>query len=286
MDRLVGMQAAREWTAKGMTRAPTDAEMAAWHPGSVTRATLWLNDHRLMPEPWLAGLLFTQRTAAGEIGYLNGETFRGGRWYYFLEAIAVKSPLATVLSMLLPLAWAGWRLRTRQPQDPVPMRGWDAACLVVPAAVILTSASLTGLPLGIRYVLGIYPFLFILAGAAAARVWYSRAGKVTVLGLGLALAGETIRGYPNYLAFFNVAAGGSQGGFHLLGDSNLDWGQDLPLLKAWRDEHPEGELWLCYFGTEDPAAWGIRYRNMPGGYTFGPEKAGPRQEMSMVIGSS
>ena len=71
-------------------------------------------------------------------------------------------------------------------------------------------------------------------------------------------AAESLAAFPNYIPFFNVAAGGYRGGIHLLGDSNLDWGQDLPLVAAWQRAHPGRTLYLAYFGTADPAYYGIR----------------------------
>ena len=72
----------------------------------------------------------------------------------------------------------------------------------------------------------------------------------------------------HYLAFFNVFAGGSRGGIELLADSNLDWGQDLPLLAEWRRRHDDRPLFLSYFGTADPGFYGITRTDMPDGYQF------------------
>jgi hypothetical protein len=43
----------------------------------------------------------------------------------------------------------------------------------------------------------------------------------------------------------------------LLADSNLDWGQDLPAVARWRREHPQGTLFLRYYGTVDPGFYHI-----------------------------
>ena len=59
---------------------------------------------------------------------------------------------------------------------------------------------------------------------------------LTVLCL-LATVSSTLAVYPHELAYFNEAAGGPENGYrHLLG-SNLDWGQDLVLLKRWLLRH-------------------------------------------------
>lgn len=67
------------------------------------------------------------------------------------------------------------------------------------------------------------------------------------------------------LAFFNVAAGGTRGGFRLLSASNLDWGQDMPALRDWHKSHADAKLALCYIGTPDPRYYGIHYICLPGG---------------------
>ena len=61
-----------------------------------------------------------------------------------------------------------------------------------------------------------------------------------------------LRVHPNYLAYFNEAAGGPSRGWRWLVDSNIDWGQDLPLLAKWQREHPDRPVHLKYFGTVEP----------------------------------
>jgi hypothetical protein len=43
----------------------------------------------------------------------------------------------------------------------------------------------------------------------------------------------------------------------VLADSNLDWGQDLPELARWLNEHPSRPIYLGYFGTDEPTTYGI-----------------------------
>jgi hypothetical protein len=118
--------------------------------------------------------------------------------------------------------------------------------------------------IGIRHVFPIYPFLFIFLGVVAADA-YSRRPKITaclIALLGVGLAAETWHASPDFISFFNVAAGGQRGGESLLGDSNIDWGQDLKALVEWRKQNPGGQLALCYFGTADPRYYGLHYVNL------------------------
>jgi hypothetical protein len=122
------------------------------------------------------------------------------------------------------------------------------------------------LDIGLRHVFPIYPFLFVFLGVMAAqahRRWPRIAASVLVL-LFACLIGETVSAYPDYIPFFNVAAGGSRGGLSLLSDSNLDWGQDLPALARWQREHPDRQLYLCQFALPDPRYYKIHYIAMPG----------------------
>jgi len=70
--------------------------------------------------------------------------------------------------------------------------------------------------------------------------------------------------YPHYLAFFNVAAGGRDAGYRLLADSNLDWGQDLPGLAEYLQQHGRSEVYLSYFGYADPTYYRISAMPLPG----------------------
>src|SRR5206468_1326451 len=47
--------------------------------------------------------------------------------------------------------------------------------------------------------------------------------------------------------------------WHHLADSNVDWGQDLPALAELVHAKPLRRLYLGYFGTSDPKAYGLPY---------------------------
>jgi hypothetical protein len=161
-------------------------------------------------------------------------------------------------------------------------------CLALPAAIYLAWAIHSNLNIGLRHVLPIYPMLFVGAGwsaAAAVRRWGWPAAA-TAAGLGLWLIITTAAAYPDYIAFFNRAAGGERGGLHLLADSNLDWGQDLKLLAAWQGQHPDRKLYLAYFGQVDPRSYGIRSERLPGTETYGLPPQRPRPGEPCVLAVS
>jgi hypothetical protein len=75
------------------------------------------------------------------------------------------------------------------------------------------------------------------------------------------MACEVAYRFPDYLAFFNAIGGGPARAYRRLVDSSLDWGQDLPGVRRYIDEHRLDEpLYLSYFGTASPAYYGILAR--------------------------
>ncbi len=128
---------------------------------------------------------------------------------------------------------------------------------------------MNNLNVGQRHFLPIYPALFIGCGACSYffRTRKRLIGTSMVAVLLLWQNVESIAVRPNYLAYFNQLAGGpSHGGEHLV-DSSIDWGQDLPALKIWLDEHAQPiaskPVYLAYFGSADPAWYGIHAAALP-----------------------
>jgi len=89
------------------------------------------------------------------------------------------------------------------------------------------------------------------------------AGRIAVA-LSIAwLAVGTIAVHPHEIAYANEVAGGPRALWTKLSDSNVDWGQALPDLAERVTREPLRRLYLGYFGTSDPAAYGLRYHTVP-----------------------
>jgi hypothetical protein len=140
------------------------------------------------------------------------------------------------------------------------------ALSVIGGGYLLVAMS-ANLNLGVRHVMPLFPMLYIAAGVVFARWWNDARKAASLVGCALAagLLVESLAAWPNYIAFFNAPSGGSRGGVRLLGDSNLDWGQDLPLLADWQARHPTTKLYLSFFGAVDPDVYGIDHVNIGGG---------------------
>jgi hypothetical protein len=237
--------------AAAPSHEPTLAELQAARPGPFVTAVLRLHQMRLMPEAWLNGLLYTYQTSLVRPSYLLGEVRLTGWWYYFPLAMAFKTPLATIALVTIALIVA---IRLRLGAAAVSDR-WMLLALLIPASVYFLMTLRTNLNIGLRHVLPVYPLLYVAIAWAIAEAWRARIGFIrpATVALIVLLAAETLVAWPNYVAFFNLAAGGPRGGIRLLGDSSLDWGQDLPLLARWQKELPDRPIHLRYFGSADPS---------------------------------
>jgi hypothetical protein len=264
---------------------PTAQQLAAWNPPASTRALLFAERRHLLPQAFIDGLIMTQSGSESRLCYLAGQFYNGGKWYYFPVAAFFKAPLATIVAVILAL-WIGVGALRRGMLKSSEAR-WAAIALFVPAAMYAMVAITSNVNIGLRHSFPVYPFVFIGVGLAAARVWpAARGARVAIVILAIGLFVETAAAYPNYINFFSIAVGGPKEGFNLLSDSNLDWGQDLPALAAWQGKNPDSPLYLDYFGRCDPAVYGIRYLNLPGGYEYGPDPQVPDGPCVIAVSST
>lgn len=249
-------------------RYPDEAELQAAldDPHRVIAAVRWLDDRRALPQAYLLGFLYTWQSTLLRPAFLLGMRSELGWPHYFPLVMLFKTPLATIAAVC-GAALLAWHWRRLPGIDR-----WTGLCLLLPPALYLANAVNSHLNLGVRHVLAVYPFLFILAGVVGAELWRRAGrGRWAVLGLGGLLTIESLAAWPNYIPFFNAAAGGARGGLRLAGDSNLDWGQDLPALARWQQQNPGHTLYLSYFGGVDPQWWGIEHTALPGNYVWGRE---------------
>ncbi|MCJ7543372.1 MAG: hypothetical protein MUP47_02210, partial [Phycisphaerae bacterium] len=181
------------------------------------------------------------------------------------------------------LAWRRGAVGGARPMKSALWEGfYRTATLWVLLAVYWATAIISRINIGHRHILPTYPVMFILAGSGVRlfrRGWRGLLGWVLALSL-VAYVGEGLWTWPNYLAYFNQWVGGSRNGYRHLVDSSLDWGQDLPGLKRWLDEHglsgPSSTtpVYLSYFGASSPAHYEVRALRLPGFIELDPPQHG------------
>jgi hypothetical protein len=216
----------------------------------------WVDAHRLLPSAYSQGFIWSQASATDMSAYLLGEHRLGGWWYYFPVALVLKTPVGKQMLIAVGLFLL---LRRR-----LVLRWCDAMFIFLPPLIYFGIAMASDINLGVRHVLPVSPFGFLIAAVAAGHLWTHGRGARLVLSAAVALwAVGYASVYPHTLTFINLAAGGSARGPKLLADSNLDWGQGLKALKSWMDREGVEQVNFAYFGSIDPGNYGVKYIGLP-----------------------
>ena len=213
-------------------------------------ALIELHSLKILPESFTYGLLHVHALGQNRFTYLLGQKSHHPSVWYFPVAFGVKEPIGTLaLAALLPVI--------------VVLRRVDRAsalrifCITLPSIVFLATSIFGPLNIGLRHILPVYPMMFALIGLMIGLTWHTGVRFIFIGFIALS-AIESLARAPNFIAFFNVAAGGPNAGAKYLSDSNIDWGQDLKLLRAWQEKNPNERLYLSYFGVADPGWYGVR----------------------------
>jgi len=185
----------------------------------------------------------------GHLSYLLGESRAQGWYYFYLVALAVKTPLPLLALGLVGLARLAWR----------GLQASDAHRMTPPAlfvALLLFVSLFSHINIGIRHILILYPLLAIGAATLLADLWawllvrpVGRARLVVsaaLLLLTLWPAVVVVREWPDYLAYFNALAPDPE---QVLVDSDLDWGQDLQRLSRRLQVLQVPSVSLAYSGS-------------------------------------
>jgi hypothetical protein len=258
---------------------PTNSDLShwvnQWQPTPTVRAVQIADRAKFLPEAWLYGFLYTYGSSLARRGFLLGNLSIVGWWYYFPLAILFKTPLATLIA--IPLAI----IVSRKRRTSSIHNWWPIAATLVGPIFYMAVAMRAHLDIGLRHTFPVYPFLFIFLGVSAATAYRHRpkltAWIISLLFLGLVI--ETTSAFPDFIPFFNAIAGGPRGGLSLLGDSNLDWGQDLPALADWQRDHPDRQLYLSRQGSPDPRYYGLHYIELPGSQISEPDQIAPSGQL-------
>jgi 4-amino-4-deoxy-L-arabinose transferase-like glycosyltransferase len=191
------------------------------------------NNVRIPAPTFLAGAeLVARHSRIGHTGVLFGEVKTSGWWYYFPVLLLYKSPLPFVILTLigLPLLmFRGWR--TRHPE-------WLGVAIA--PTLMLVPAMTSGINIGVRHVLPLYPLFALCAVFGALSLWraerYPLASRAAVVILLAWQFVATAIAHPDYLPYMNELAVGHPERIAL--DSNVDWGQDyLRLEDLARRDH-------------------------------------------------
>lgn len=147
-----------------------------------------------------------------------GERFRS----YYIVHILIKTPIAVFVLIILGL------LYFRKPALA------EIYMLIFVFMILLNLSFFSKLLIGYRHILSIYPIMFLFLG----RILKEGIPKSKIL-VGLIVLSaawyliSSLLIFPHHLAYFNEFIGGPKNGYKYTIDSNLDWEQDLDLVKKY-----------------------------------------------------
>lgn len=184
--------------------------------------------------------------------FLMGQYSNQGFWHYYPLAFLIKTPLPLILFLITAILY----FRQGKSREPT------GEAFVILFIISFTFVSFfSRLQLGIRYILPLYPFLYIFVGRISL-IKFKKVGIFAVTVLCLWYAIGTFRIYPHYIAYFNETIGGPKNGYKFLRDSSLDYGQDLKGLAKYLKKNNIKNVKLAYFGVADPAYYNISYEDI------------------------
>lgn len=247
---------------------------------------------------YMLGLsMVLQRSSGGNTGYFLGEISSGGWWYYFPVVFLLKEPLPSLILIFLAILLSAWNI-IKLSKKSIPYlklfldylgTHFPEFSMFLFVIFYLVYSMKSPLNIGVRHLLPIIPFIYILT-TGAIKMWFCRekrdnnsiykrtyflgnrfstnAGRrikpriktIILSALILWFALETVHSSPQFLSYFNEIGGGIYGGYKYVTDSNYDWGQDLKRLTNWvdnrnNDSDPDNDIKkiaIDYFGGGNP----------------------------------
>lgn len=193
-----------------------------------------------VPYPYLEGLdWIVQREQTNEgFGniYLLGKThFKEGFPGYYFVAYLLKVPIATQIILLS--AFVVYFINKSRRKKFL-NNEWFLLCPIFFYTIYFNFFYRA--QIGIRYLLVIFPLLYVFAGGLFEN-WkrFDWKKKWTGFALGMYLILSLLSYYPFYISYFNEIVWDRKMAYKYLADSNLDWGQDEVILKKYLAEHSD-----------------------------------------------
>ncbi len=164
-----------------------------------------------------------------------GQRVSWGFWYFFPLSFLIKVPIPFLIFLCLTLFFA---LKKK-----LKIGAFEFYLLFASLFFFIYFSFFNKLIIGFRYILMIFPLLFVLTSPLANLkfsnkkvnnfYWFLLGSLITWYVLG------TLKIHPHYLAYVNEFVGGPKNAYKYYADSNLDWGQNWTLLARFKEKNKE-----------------------------------------------
>ncbi|MFN8243455.1 MAG: glycosyltransferase family 39 protein [Ferruginibacter sp.] len=171
----------------------------------------------------------------GNVTILGHSSTGGSFWYYYLVTLLFKTPLTY-------LVFFGWSIYLLVKKTSLTSFVRHEFFLLAPVIYYLVLMSFFyKTQCGIRHIIFIYPFLFILSGILL-RQLDMRNNLPALLLLCIFLLISTGRYFNNYFAYTNELIGDKKNAWRYVGAANLNFGQANFLVKKYLEKHPDVKM--------------------------------------------
>jgi hypothetical protein len=179
------------------------------------------------------GATFGNPYLLGEVRSISDPSFHGFKSYYAV-AVFFKEPIALQILAVWGLIWI-WRHRTRGDV----LRG-EGVLMAAAVVLVLWMSFFDKAQIGIRHILPALAINVIIASAAFSDFAALPRPKQIALGLLLVWMGLSVASYyPEMIPYMNEWVTDRRYEYKILGDSNLDYGQDWHLVDDFMRKNPD-----------------------------------------------
>ncbi len=175
-----------------------------------------------------------------------GRHYDRAKWYFLPVNLFLKLPLP--LTVLFFVGTVAGLLHTERRQITL--------LFLAPIIAILGFSSVSGISPWTRYVLPIFPFIFILAGSSILSFTH-RWSRILLAIVLIWYMGGTLVQYPHFLSYANELAGKPEDRYKIFYDANIEWGEGLYDVGKFVQTHKDKAIYFSYFGTDDGAYYGV-----------------------------
>ena len=175
---------------------------------------------------------FDKISSFGKVTILGQTATGSGFWYYYFVSLFYKTPI----TYFIFFAWGSIILVRKKS-----LKGFIANefFLILPIIYFLIVMSFFyQTQCGLRHIIFLYPFIFIMSGAVISKLQKLWA-KIVFIACCLFLLVSVLRYWSNYFPYTNEFILDKKMAWQKVGSNNLDFRQGYFFAKKWMTKHPE-----------------------------------------------
>jgi hypothetical protein len=239
------------WAGYGMGHVVTSAAPPDLQPDKIStsmRALQFVEKSHVLPPAYLRGVEDAIAIPGStSVAFVAGKIYQEAPWFSTPFNFLIRNTSAMLVLMVVAAMGICSSLR-KYPHERL--------FLFVPAAIYLAVCLHAGANISVRYLLPLFPFLWIAVAHGGVQLAERQHWLKFVLPCFLLLhAVSSLHAYPNYLSYANELWGGPSQAYKYL--PWVDIGQAYPEAKAYLERHPTDDCWLVTGWQWDPRAYGL-----------------------------